>query len=410
MDHPKIREGVNAFPLTIEGKPMICFQDSQSLSEGLLISPELFARVVSFFDGQHSIRDIQYEAMRKYGELIYTEQIEAVVQQMDTALLLESQRSSEALVGLREEFRKGSRRAAFLSGKSYPSNAAELKEQVESYFLSPEGPGMPDRNKKGRALKGVIAPHIDFQRGGHCYAYAYKAVAEAREADLYIILGIAHTPSNSRFSLTSKDFETPLGVAKTDKCFIEALSGGCSGNLFEDEFLHRSEHSIEFQVVFLQSVLGPAMRARIVPILCGSFDHYFVEQRLPEEDPAVSQFLESMRLALANSEKRVCFIAGIDLSHVGPQFGDRRSADGFVRSEIQEADLKVLENVANCDAEALFTLVAKDRNRRRICGFPAIYMLLRSMEARQGEILKYDQGPTPDRQSVVSFAAMVFHG
>ncbi len=409
MDYPKLRRDVNVFPLTVNGKVMICFQDSQNLSEGMLIPHELFARIVSFFDGQHSIRDIQYEAMRKYGELVYTDRIQALVEQIDVALLLESPRFYEALERLKEEFKAKPIRPAIFSGKSYPANAAELKDQVQSYFLGPGGPGAIERVKTERGLKGILAPHIDFQRGGLCYAFAYKAVGEAPEADIYIVLGIAHAPSEGYFGLTLKDFETPYGSARTDKNFVKGLSRRCSQDLFGDEFLHRSEHSIEFQVVFLQSVLGPSMKARIVPILCGSFGRYLSEGRLPEEDPSISEFLDALRSEVAASRERICFIAGVDLSHVGPQFGDPRSVDAFICSEIKEGDLKALEKVASLDAEGFFRCIGRDGNKRRICGFPAIYVLLRAVEARRGELLKYNQGPTPDGQSVVSFTAMAFY-
>lgn len=410
MDYPKIRRDVNAFPLAVDGMAMICFQDSQNLSKGVLIPQVLFARIVSFFDGQHSIRDIQYEAMRQYGELVYTDQIEAVARELDAALILESPRFHETLEELKEDFRKGSLRPAFFSGKSYAADSSELKNQLQGYFSSPGGPGVSDRQKRTPGLRGIMAPHIDFQRGGHCYACAYKAVAEAIEADLYIILGIAHAPLEGHFSLTLKDFETPFGIARTDKDFVKSLSRQCSQNIFQDEFLHRSEHSIEFQVVFLQSVLGSEMKAKIVPILCGSFDHYLDEGRLPEEDPSVSEFLDAMRSEAAVSQRRICFIAGVDLSHIGPQFGDPKSVDDFIRCGIKEEDMEVLKKVASFDAEGFFRLLEKDRNGRRICGFPAIYVQLKTMEAFRGEILKYDQGPTPDGQSVVSFVAMAFYG
>lgn len=410
MEYPKIRRDLNAFPITVDGKAMICFQDSQKLSQGVLIPHVLFARIVSLFDGQHSVRDIQYEAMRRYGELVYTDQIKGVAEQFDAALLLESPRFHETLEKLIDDFRKGSLRPAFFSGKSYAADASELKDQLRAYFVSPSGPGAPVSETRTPGMRGIIAPHIDFQRGGHCYAWAYKALAEAEAADLYIILGIAHAPSEGRFSLTLKDFETPLGIVRTDKGFVKALSLQCSQNLFQDEFLHRSEHSIEFQVVFLQSVLGSEMKAKIVPILCGSFDHYLDEGRLPEEDPSVSEFLDAMRSEAAVSQRRICFIAGVDLSHIGPQFGDPKSVDDFIRCRIKEEDMEVLKKVASFDAEGFFRLLEKDRNGSRICGFPAIYVQLKTMEAFRGEILKYDQGPTPDGQSVVSFVAMAFYG
>jgi AmmeMemoRadiSam system protein B len=369
----------------------------------------VFARIVSFFDGRHSIRDIQYETMRQHGELVYTEQIEGVISELDGAYLLESPRCHEALERLKEGFRKSSVRPAFFSGRSYAQDPSELRNQLSGYFDDPGGPGGEPGERQIKGLKGIISPHIDFQRGGPCYAFAYDSLAKAPKADLYVILGIAHAPSEGQFILTLKDFETPFGVAKTDRDFVNAVSNQCSWDVFQDEFLHRSEHSIEFQVLFLQSVLGSEKMGGIMPVLCGSFERYLLEGRLPEEDPSVSEFLNAMRSAAAASEKRICFIAGVDLSHVGLQFGDPGPVDGFLRSQIREGDLGLLEKVSNLDAEGFFRLLERDQNGRRVCGFPAMYALLRIMRASRGEVLKYDQGPTPDGQSVVSFVAMAFY-
>jgi len=410
VDYPKMRTDVSAFPVTVDGKNMIFVQDSQRLSQGVLIPHQVFARLVSFFDGGHSVRDIQYEAMRQYGELVYTEQIETVIQELDKVLLLESPRFCETLDRLKEDFRKADLRPAFFAGKSYPENTDQLRGQLGAYFSERGAPGPPAGEEKTGELRGILAPHIDFQRGGPCYARAYKVLREAPPADVYVVLGIAHAPSETRFMVTAKDFETPLGIAQTDKDFVSALSRQCSWDIFEDEFIHRSEHSIEFQVVFLQYVLGSSQHARIVPILCGSFDHYLAQQRPPEDDPIVSEFLDGLKSAVGASKKRVCFIAGVDFSHIGPQFGDPKPADNVFRSEIRQDDLEVLDKAVTRDTGGVFQLLQRNRNKHRICGFPAIYVFLKTIDASHGEILTYDQGPTPDGQSVVSFAAMAFYG
>ena len=406
-----MRTDVSAFPVTLEGRNMIFVQDGQRLSQGVFIPHQVFARFVSFFDGGHSIRDIQYEAMRQYGELVYTEQIEAVIQELDKALLLESPRFCETLDRLKEDFRKGDCRPAFFAGKSYPENRDQLHDQLEVYFSEADGiPGPADEGEQTEELRGILAPHIDFQRGGPCYARAYTLLSKVPPADVYVILGVAHAPSEMRFAVTAKDFETPFGIAQTDKEFVNILSKHCSWNIFQDEFLHRSEHSVEFQIVFLQHVLGLSQHARIVPILCGSFDHYLAQQRPPEDDPMVSEFLEGLKSAVDASKGRVRFIAGVDLSHIGPQFGDPEPADTVFRSQIRQDDLEVLDKAATLDTGGFFQLLKRHGNRYRICGFPAIYIFLKTIDASHGEVLTYDQGPTPDGQSVVSFAAMAFYG
>ena len=51
----------------------------------------------------------------------------------------------------------------------------------------------------------------------------------------------------------------------------------------------------------------------------------------------------------------------------------------------------------------------REKDRRKICGFSAIYSLLHLIDAREGKLLKYDQSVEPNSQSVVTFASMAFY-
>jgi len=71
------------------------------------------------------------------------------------------------------------------------------------------------------------------------------------------------------FSLSGKDFETPLGVAECDRLWVEKLKAAGGNVIATNDFAHRAEHSIEFQVLFLQHIL-PKDSFAIVPVLCGN--------------------------------------------------------------------------------------------------------------------------------------------
>ena len=58
------------------------------------------------------------------------------------------------------------------------------------------------------------------------------------------------------FALTRKDFATPDGVVVTDRALVDAITRRTTVDFFEDEWNHRGEHSVEFQVVALRQVLG----------------------------------------------------------------------------------------------------------------------------------------------------------
>ncbi len=64
---------------------------------------------------------------------------------------------------------------------------------------------------------------------------------------------------------------------KTDADFIDRMSSHYRGDLFADELLHRNEHSIEFQALFLKWALGNR-DFTVVPILVSSF-HEMVLKR-----------------------------------------------------------------------------------------------------------------------------------
>jgi hypothetical protein len=69
----------------------------------------------------------------------------------------------------------------------------------------------------------------------------------------------------------------------------------------------------------------------------------------------------------------------------------------------------MLEYVEKMDGEGFFSFISNERDRRRICGLPAIYSMLKTLEVNEGRLLKYGQGFTPETQSVVSFASLAFY-
>ena len=141
--------------------------------------------------------------------------------------------------------------------------------------------------------RSCLKRYISRKRGGSSFAWAYKKIIEESQADLFVIFGTAHNPMRNLFSVTRKHFETPLGTVETDRRFVaqlasklKALPGGHELDLAADELAHRHEHSIEFQAVFLQYLLGDRRPFRIVPVLTGSF-HDFVAQNIsPANSPS----------------------------------------------------------------------------------------------------------------------------
>jgi AmmeMemoRadiSam system protein B len=94
---------------------------------------------------------------------------------------------------------------------------------------------------------------------------------------------------------------------------------------------------------------------------------------------------------------------------MGLQFGDRDGISEYGLRVLSQEDQEMLEYAEKMDGEGFFSSIAMERDRRRICGLPAIYAMLKALEAKKGELLKYDQAFTPETQSVVTFASLAFY-
>ncbi len=406
MDLPKLRE-VDAFPVTVSGQKMIGLRDPANFTTEIMAVPHHFYPMLCLLDGRHSIADIQAEYMRKFGELIYREMIEDTVRKLDEALFLDSDTFHRRREQIVREFKRARIRPAMLAGKSYDVSPERLALQIDGFFTHADGPGLPARRLAKPALKGVIAPHIDFLRGGPCFAWAYKQIAEQSDAEVFVILGTAHAQTNKPFVLTYKDFETPFGTMKCDRELVKQIMNRVSYDLMEDEFVHRGEHSIEFQTTFLGYLCRERNDVSIVPVLCGSFHEMIFSRTNPSENPAVTEFVDALTETVRESRKTVCYIAGADLAHVGPRFGDRHPiSDAFLRL-LRADDLRMISAVEKLDAKGFFANIEADGDRRKICGLPPIYTMLSVMEAKEGKLLRYDQWADPN--GTVTFASMAFY-
>jgi hypothetical protein len=270
---------------------------------------------------------------------------------------------------------------------------------------------MNDDGRAGRAphLVGLVAPHIDLRRGGPSFAWAYHQLRGRDDIELFVILGTGHQPMQHRFGALRKDYETPFGVAKTDTDALRALADGLPFDLFADEWSHRREHSIEFQVVYLQYLFGGKLRARIAPVLAGSFHEFSQDGGSPLADREVASFTVALRKLVDAHRGKVCVIAGVDFAHIGGRFGDEEPMDKARRERLAREDKAMMEAMASCDAEKFHRSIAAEKDARRICGYPAIYTLLAALQPRAAHILHYGQSHEPDTNSVVSFGAMAFY-
>lgn len=401
---PKIRAGIEPLPAVHEGRDVLVLHDRTGVSSDLIVDRGV-APLLALMNGRNDLRDMQVALMRMGGlGLIRLEEIEGFVRVLDENLLLDNERYRRQVAVLASRYRDERVRLAAHAGRSYPSDPDHLRSQLDTYFKGPEGPAESQPTGMSGAPCGLVLPHIDFQRGGSCYAWGYSPLKGHPEADLFVILGTCHLPMKMPFAMTTKEFETPLGLARCASDMVEQVCRGSGLDLLQDELVHRSEHTIEFQVVFLQYLMGSGRELRILPVLCSGF-HEMIEQRItPLSDPQFSRGLDALKEVLHTSTVTICFIASADLAHLGPQFGDARPVDLSDLSRVRREDQAMLEPVLGGDADGFFRFIMAEGDRRRVCGLPPIYVWLQLLPPCDIRLLRYDQAFHP--QATVTFASL----
>jgi MEMO1 family protein len=403
LDRPRLRPGLAAARDDRDHSAIVVFDQFRLSRQLLRVSPREFTWM-QWLDGSNTLRDVQAAAMRESGgALVPIEPLLALVDKLDTALFLDGPRFEAHLTG-------PTREPSCLG--CYPENPDELRRKLEGYFTGAGGPGLPekhDRNGTPRAtLRALLAPHIDYVRGGVSYAWAYKELAERTDARLFVIVGTSHY-SGERFTLTRQNFKTPLGVVETDQKFVDRLVEHYGNGLFNDPLAHVPEHSIELEVVFLQYLFENVRPIRIVPLVCGSFQDCVESGDEPAKADDVGRMIAALRKAEADAGEPVCYVISGDLAHIGPKFGDfgQVTASQLAVSRVQ--DQALIERAEKVDAPGYFRVIEQEGDTRRICGLPPTYVVLNATTPTSGKLLHYGQYVHPRGHESVSFASMAFY-
>ena len=403
--NPKLRE-IEIHPIQHEGQEMLLLRDPLHLSDNQIAVPRPLGLLLAMMDGTRDSSALEAALKVRTGLRLAEGLLQQLVMDLDAALLLDNERFLEAKAAALKSYRDAPYRLPTLDGGGFPSRADLAGAQLQSYMdalPSFEAADAPS------AIRGLVSPHIDYQRGGSVYAEAWRAGAKAaREAELVIMFGTDHHGSAGTLTLTKQSYATPWGVIPTDGPVVDALVRALGEEaIFAEELHHRGEHSIELAAVWLHFIRGGAP-VPMVPILCGHFGT-FVEGHLDPADHepfavAVQVLREVMR------SRKTLVVAAADLAHAGPAFGDPYGLDFIGKAQMRSADDRLLETVYAGDAQAFFEQLQAEGDRRHVCGLPPIYLTLRLLDEAQGEPAGYALCPADVQgTSVVTIAGVTLH-
>jgi AmmeMemoRadiSam system protein B len=154
-------------------------------------------------------------------------------------------------------------RRAVVDGLLYPAAPDALRARIAECLA-----GATDI--AARCPKLIVAPHAGYDYCGAVAARAYALLAPPRAALVrrVVLLGPAHRmPLELIAAPTAQAFETPLGRVPVDAEALAALDG--LPQVMRNDRAHEREHSLEVQLPFLQTLLGPFT---LVPLIVGDVD------------------------------------------------------------------------------------------------------------------------------------------
>jgi MEMO1 family protein len=384
-DNPRLRL-IDARPVVYEGASYLLLRDPLALSEKNILVPQPYVPLLALCDGTRSSGTLRAALALRYGIYLKPQRIEEFLAALDDALLLENARFRQARETAQGEFRQGRCRIPANAGASYPHDPQELARYLQGFL--DEQAQAPTQNG---LVRGIISPHIDYERGGPVYAQVWSQAAQAaRSADLAILFGTDHFSEGNAITLTRQNYATPYGILPTAKDIVDSLAEVIGPDTaFQGELHHRHEHSIELAAVWLHHVRG-GQSIEMVPVLTGSLSAL--------DETALEAFVAVLRRAMEG--RRAIVIAAGDLAHVGPAF-DGEPVDPEKLIQLQRADGELIDAVCRGDAAGFYQLIQGVQDENNVCGVSPIYLTLRLLAPASGHNHGYATCPADEQNTSV---------
>ncbi len=419
-----LRRTLDAMPSPVADRPGLLLRDPLGYTEDVVIIPPPLVAFLRFFDGEHDEVDLAEALHRATGELGASAFARRLADALGGSGFLEDEELGRRRESCHRAFAGAPAREAIHAGDGYPRDVAELASLLDSWLGPAEAVEKPFPGSLGgghrfstpslesgaappRDVYAVAAPHVSLEGGHRAYAAAYRALPADAEGRTVVVLGTSHYGAPERFGLTRKPYVTPFGPAGTDLEVVDRLIARGGDAVTVEDYCHAVEHSVEFQVVFLQHRLSPGVR--VVPILCGPFAAATRGPGRPEDDPGVARFLDALGELDAREGRRLLWVLAVDMAHVGRRYGDDLDARAGSPelAAVEERDRERIAALSGGDAEGFWELVREGDDDLKWCGASPLYAFLKATAPSRGALLRYEQWNI-DPASVVSFAALAF--
>jgi MEMO1 family protein len=262
-----------------------------------------------------------------------------------------------------------------VAGHFYPANPERLRGDIESYLTSGLSGG-----EKTPAIACMV-PHAGYMYSGQVAGAVFSRL---EIPDSCIVLGPNHTGRGHQLAIVKEGtWRTPLGEIRIDSELAELLIREFPA-LSEDSAAHRSEHSIEVEIPFLQVCRRDT---KFVPIAIGTGQLVLLEQ-----------LGHALAEVLKTSKGPALIVASSDMNHY--------EDDATTRIK----DRKAVDKILALDAPGLYQTVMNESIS--MCGFgPAVAMLTaaRRLGAKKAELVQYATSAdvSGDHKVTVGYAGII---
>lgn len=234
-------------------------------------------------------------------------------------------------------------RIPVVAGQFYPAEKKELEKIVKSFLIK----------EKKENIKAVIVPHAGYAFSGKLAGKVFCLVPEKED---FILLGVNHTGLGKKVCFSLEDFETPLGIVKTNKDLVEKILHKLKKDEIEvevNELAHAEEHSIEVQLPFLQL---SQKKFEIVPVILSNLNY--------EECKKIAEVLSDF---VKNNEG---IIVSSDFTHYGSSYGFLPFINN-VKENLYKLDNEIILQILKRESKAFYHLAQKST----VCGLYGITIL-----------------------------------
>jgi len=191
-------------------------------------------------------------------------------------------------------------RRPIVAGQFYPAQHDECVDEInECIEENPPAESLP------QTITAGIVPHAGWVFSGSLAVMVFSAIKQQHEkVHTFVIFGAAHGYFGQMPAVYDKgSWTTPLGETFIDEELAERLLK--TDTVVANQSAHRSEHSIEVQVPFIQYLFAGS---KILPVI------------VPPAPRSIKTGEALADIIAADKNKKIVAIGSTDLTHYGPRY------------------------------------------------------------------------------------------